>query len=233
MIYEDYFNYLRGQIRELPAAPPSLDEALAMGGQLRTAPPEGALDRFTGQVNRSISALGAPVDLVASLLGIHDPFMGSQSISRGMEAIGAPVANRPPETVPEAVGSGIGSAASMLVPFSKGAQAMGMGRGMLGDIGKTISEPFLTHPVSTVGLELAAGAGAGGGGQVAEELGAPRGAGEILGGIAGDFLRAAVTGGSEAVAGLAHTITREIKIAMFCAGAANLEALHQTPLYPA
>lgn len=57
--------------------------------------------------------------------------------------------------------------------------------------------------------------------------------GANLGGIAGDFLRAAVNGGSAAVVELADTITQELRIAMFCAGAGNLAALSQTPLHPA
>ena len=58
--------------------------------------------------------------------------------------------------------------------------------------------------------------------------------GANLGGIAGDFLRAAVSDdGVRAVVELSDTITQELRIAMFCAGAENLEALAKTPLYPA
>ncbi|MCA9938874.1 MAG: type 2 isopentenyl-diphosphate Delta-isomerase [Anaerolineales bacterium] len=56
--------------------------------------------------------------------------------------------------------------------------------------------------------------------------------GANLGGIAGDFLRAAVSGGVEEVVELADTITQELRIAMFCAGAADLHQLGQTPLHP-
>ena len=56
--------------------------------------------------------------------------------------------------------------------------------------------------------------------------------GANLGGIAGDFLRAAVSGGADAVVELADTITQELRIAMFCAGAADLHQLGQTPLHP-
>jgi isopentenyl-diphosphate delta-isomerase len=54
-----------------------------------------------------------------------------------------------------------------------------------------------------------------------------------MGGIAGDFLRAAVSdNGTEAVIDLATTITHELRIAMFCAGAENLDALSQINLKP-
>lgn len=55
--------------------------------------------------------------------------------------------------------------------------------------------------------------------------------GARLGGIAGDFLRAADEAGVEGVVELAGAITDELQVAMFCSGAADLEALSQTPLY--
>ncbi len=57
--------------------------------------------------------------------------------------------------------------------------------------------------------------------------------GAQLAGLAGHFLRAAVKGGAPAVVELAETITTELRIAMFCAGAGDLAALRQTPLLPA
>lgn len=54
--------------------------------------------------------------------------------------------------------------------------------------------------------------------------------GATLAGIAGDFLRAVVKGGVPAFIELAQTITQELKIAMFCAGAGSIAALQQTPL---
>lgn len=55
--------------------------------------------------------------------------------------------------------------------------------------------------------------------------------GATLGGVAGDFLRAAVTSGLDAVIELAHTITDELRIAMLCASAADIPQLAHTPLY--
>lgn len=55
--------------------------------------------------------------------------------------------------------------------------------------------------------------------------------GATAAGIAGDFLRAAVDGGVEAVVETAGAITDELQVAMFCSGAANLKELTETPLY--
>lgn len=54
--------------------------------------------------------------------------------------------------------------------------------------------------------------------------------GATAAGLAGDFLRAAVQG-VEAVTDLAETLTAQLRVAMFCAGAADLATLVRTPLY--
>ncbi len=50
-------------------------------------------------------------------------------------------------------------------------------------------------------------------------------------GFAGDFLRAAHQSGVAGVIEMAETITDELRVAMFCAGAENLTALAKTPLH--
>lgn len=55
--------------------------------------------------------------------------------------------------------------------------------------------------------------------------------GANLAGLAGEFLKAAVEGGVDATVELADTITEELKIAMFCAGAGDLDALANTKLH--
>lgn len=54
--------------------------------------------------------------------------------------------------------------------------------------------------------------------------------GANLVGFAGDFLRAADNGGVAGVVEMAAMITDELRVSMFCSGAANLQALSQTPL---
>lgn len=55
--------------------------------------------------------------------------------------------------------------------------------------------------------------------------------GAVAVGFAGDFLRAAVAGGTAAVIETAGAITDELRVAMFCSGAANLQELARTPLH--
>ncbi|MAT96560.1 MAG: type 2 isopentenyl-diphosphate Delta-isomerase [Anaerolineaceae bacterium] len=54
--------------------------------------------------------------------------------------------------------------------------------------------------------------------------------GANLVGFAGDFLRAADQNGVAGVIEMAETITDELRVAMFCAGAKNIDALGSTPL---
>jgi len=55
--------------------------------------------------------------------------------------------------------------------------------------------------------------------------------GASLVGLAGEFLRAADREGAAGVVELAETITDELRVAMFCAGAADLPALARVPLH--
>jgi isopentenyl-diphosphate delta-isomerase len=55
--------------------------------------------------------------------------------------------------------------------------------------------------------------------------------GASLVGFAGDFLRAAVSDGVSGVVETAGAITDELRVSMFCSGAANLDALANTELH--
>jgi isopentenyl-diphosphate delta-isomerase len=55
--------------------------------------------------------------------------------------------------------------------------------------------------------------------------------GASLVGLAGDFLRAADGDGVQGVVELAGALTDELRVAMFCSGAADLSQLAETPLY--
>jgi isopentenyl-diphosphate delta-isomerase len=57
--------------------------------------------------------------------------------------------------------------------------------------------------------------------------------GASLVGLAGEFLRAADREGVSGVVELAETVTDELRVAMFCAGAGDLTALSETPLHRA
>lgn len=55
--------------------------------------------------------------------------------------------------------------------------------------------------------------------------------GATVAGLAGDFLRAASNGGTEAVIEIAGALTDELRISMFCSGVADLTQLTNTKLY--
>jgi isopentenyl-diphosphate delta-isomerase len=55
--------------------------------------------------------------------------------------------------------------------------------------------------------------------------------GATVGGLAGDFLRAANTAGVEGVVELGGAIGDELRVSMFCSGAGDLSELAETPLY--
>ncbi|MCA9932599.1 MAG: type 2 isopentenyl-diphosphate Delta-isomerase [Ardenticatenaceae bacterium] len=55
--------------------------------------------------------------------------------------------------------------------------------------------------------------------------------GANIAGLAGDFLRAADTGGVAGVIELAETLTAELRVTMFVTGATDLQALAQIPLH--
>lgn len=55
--------------------------------------------------------------------------------------------------------------------------------------------------------------------------------GAKIGGLAGDFLRAADKNGVDGVVDLARAITDELRVTMFCSGVADLAALGRTRLY--
>ncbi len=55
--------------------------------------------------------------------------------------------------------------------------------------------------------------------------------GATIAGFAGEFLRAADSGGVAGVIEMAEAVTAELRVAMFCSGAGDLNTLAQTPLY--
>ena len=123
------------------------------------------------------------------------PFGGSASIEAALAAAGRPFGaemvpepGQQPETVSEYVGSGVGSAAGMLIPgFGAARLAAGATNPIVARTGQSVSNAFVNAPVRTTSAELAAGAGAGYGRVSAEEafpnvpnVGAT---GELVGGL--------------------------------------------------
>jgi len=149
------------------------------------------------QLNAGIaSTLGAPVDLLNAGLGVvglgsEEPFAGSKSIRRGMGNVGVAVSpeGREPSTFGEYVGRGMGEAAGIMLPTTGLTAAAKLGGPLAKGIASQMSAPFVNAPVRALGSELASGAGAGIGRQVAENAdpGNPmaRMGGELVGSIAG------------------------------------------------
>ena len=134
-------------------------------------------------LNRGIaSVLGAPVDLVNTLLGAtglpvsERPLGGSASIEAGMAGLGrmagvgmVPERGQLPETFEEYVGRGVGEAAGMLIPgYGAARLATGSANPLVAGIGRRVAAAPVTAPVGTTAMELASGAGAGAGRMVGE-----------------------------------------------------------------
>jgi hypothetical protein len=135
-------------------------------------------------LNQGIIAgvLGAPVDLVNTLLGAtglpvsERPLGGSASIEAGMAGLGrmagvamVPERGQLPETFEEYVGRGVGEAAGMLIPgYGAARLATRSANPLVAGIGRRVAAAPVTAPVGTTAMELASGAGAGAGRMIGE-----------------------------------------------------------------
>ena len=150
-------------------------------------------------LNRSIADLGgAPVDLVnfgLSKLGVpvsKEPFGGSASIENFLakygETIGAPIVpevGQEAKTLPEYIGSGLGSAAGFLIPgLGLSRLAASSARPVVAAVGKQLANAPVAAPLSYMAAELASGAGSSAG-KFAAEQAAPD---SKLASFAGEFL---------------------------------------------
>ena len=120
--------------------------------------------------NRAIAEMiGGPVDLVAFGLrklglDIEDPVGGSASVAGLMGAAG--IETTPPGTQPQNTGQyisrGVGEAAGALLPFGAAAKVASVATNpVVRGVGQTVGGTAARRPVTTLGGELAAGAGAG------------------------------------------------------------------------
>lgn len=150
-------------------------------------PRQNATGRGAGRLpflNRQIAeTFGLPVDAVNSILRMagvpvsDQPFGGSASIEAGLARLGG-AANVPmvpeigatPQTPGEYAAAGIGSAVGMLNPMTAGARlAARVGGPLVSRVGGTIAAAPVAAPLTTVGTEVAAGAGGGAGRYIAEQ----------------------------------------------------------------
>ena len=165
-------------------------------------------------LNRGIaSVLGAPVDLVNTLLGAtglpvsERPLGGSASIEAGLAGLGrmagvamVPEPGQLPETFEEYVGRGVGEAAGMLIPgYGAARLATRSANPLVAGIGRRVAAAPVTAPVGTTAMELASGAGAGAGRMVAEtsfpDVAGAGTLGELAGGLGVGVAPALLTSG--------------------------------------
>jgi len=150
-------------------------------------PRQASTGRGAGRLpflNRQIAeTFGLPVDAVNSILRMagvpvsDQPFGGSASIEAGLARLGGatnasmvPEIGATPQTPGEYAAAGIGSAVGMLNPMTAGARlAARVGGPLVSRVGGTIAAAPVAAPVTTVGTEVAAGAGGGAGRYIAEQ----------------------------------------------------------------
>ena len=148
---------------------------------------EPAAQRGAAFFNRALAeVLGAPVDIVQAgiergteLVTGERPQMipaigGSESLKRGMEALGIAVARREPETPIEYIGQVGGESASLMLPML-GAARGASGTSTVGRVLRSMEQQAVARPAATAAAETIGATGAGLGRMTAEEaeLGAP------------------------------------------------------------
>ena len=158
-----------------PADSASEDSASAETGR------GGGLAPFLNQI--ITSTLGAPVDLVnlgLSKFGVpvsKEPFGGSESFenlfAKYGQMIKAPMVPRvgqEAKTISEYIGSGLGNAASFMIPgLGLARLAASSARPIVSAVGRRIANAPVAAPLSYTAGELASGAGSGLGRYAAEE----------------------------------------------------------------
>lgn len=157
---------------------------------------EGAFDRGMSQLNTGIAeGAGGIIDLINPFDKPHalNPFQqgtGSavDGAKRAMGAVGVRTTDEAPDGVYEGMMRGTGQAAGTL-PFAGGtAQALKSAPGVIGAVADDAANSI--NSILGVTAETAAGAGSGGGMELAEQAGAPEWA-QQLAGIGGGMLAAA------------------------------------------
>lgn len=175
-----------------------------IAAQIGITPQGGETSRggFIAQANRSIArGIDAinPFDTpaVSQALGLGDSLTTGSAVE-GFNRLGISTATEEPQGIVEQAGAGLGTAAAALVPAGGAFKLASGAGGLLGQLSDDALRAISTIPGAIV--ELAAGAGAGAGGEVAAQTfgESARGIGEVVGGlgvpVAGAALGAAARG---------------------------------------
>ncbi len=188
--------------RRFEVEAPDQQTALAAMQPPQTATAEDR-PRLMEFLNQGIAGgLGAPVDIVTAGINagiggvnwlsgseiptIDAPIGGSASIQRGMGAAGIDTAEGvAPEGLMEHMVAGVGGAAGGLGPVGAGAR-LARGAGPVADgVADAVVRPFVNAPIRSTASELAAGAGAGAGMDIAERVAPDVPGAELIGAILG------------------------------------------------
>lgn len=120
-------------------------------------------DALAGTANAGANAV---IRGGAGVLGIEDPYQFNTTPTAGlMDAVGIQQAQGAPETWSQRAMMGAGEAAGLMVPFGMAARGLAGAGGVTGGVGQAMQ----TTGIGGMGAELAAGAGAQVGGQVAAD----------------------------------------------------------------
>ncbi len=165
-------------------------------------PIEGEKQESAGMMpftNEAIAnAMGMPVDLITRAINLIpgfdlvDPFMGSESIKKGMEYIGIdlPEKGTQPQALSEHIGRGVGEVATAMIPAGMAVKALSRGAGLTGQIANNIWRSMSKSPGLTMASEFGGGVGVGTGRAIGEaqfESPAAQTTAEIVGGVAGSM----------------------------------------------
>jgi hypothetical protein len=148
------------------------------------------VDAISGALNAGVSGVNAVTGW--EIPTIDEPFGGSASINRGLNAMGFDAAppDIQPETLIEHIFAGAGGAAGAIGPVGVAGRLMSSTASPMAQaVGNTLTQPFVQTPVRGFASEIAAGAGAGAGMDVANRV-APDNPvastlGALVGGVAG------------------------------------------------
>ncbi|MAN78373.1 MAG: hypothetical protein CML24_14595 [Rhizobiales bacterium] len=129
------------------------------------------VDAISGAINAGVSGVNAATGW--EIPTIEEPFGGSASINRGLNALGFDAAppDMPPETLMEHIFAGAGGAAGSIGPVGLAGRLMSSTASPMAQaVGNTLTQPFVQTPVRGFASEIAAGAGAGAGMDIADRV---------------------------------------------------------------
>lgn len=141
----------------------------------------GAVDLTASIMDRVRSEVAGSQKAVSKMTGIGDipvvegrnfadspTFGGTESMGRGMAAIGSPVAEGAPEGFGAQMARGTGEALGVMLPAAGLAQKLQAAKGVAGMLARPFNQAVVKAPVASTAIEALSGAGMGAGREIAE-----------------------------------------------------------------